>query len=62
MRSNHTPQPRPGITVPGATTHTLTPRRRHHGGEGELRYLKAGTGAPWFYYTRCARRPSTSAS
>ncbi|WP_318219040.1 alpha/beta hydrolase [Streptomyces sp. SCL15-6] len=46
MRSNHTPQPRPGITVPGATTHTLTPRRRHHGGEGELRYLKAGTGAP----------------
>ncbi|MEW2395625.1 alpha/beta hydrolase [Streptomyces sp. NPDC046862] len=34
---------RPTIHVPGATSHTIAPRA---GREGELRYLKAGTGAP----------------
>ncbi|MFE3858664.1 alpha/beta hydrolase, partial [Streptomyces griseorubiginosus] len=34
---------RPTVHVPGATSHTIAPRA---GREGELRYLKAGTGAP----------------
>ncbi|MFG3340708.1 alpha/beta fold hydrolase [Glycomyces sp. NPDC048151] len=36
-------QATPTITIPGTTSHTLAPRRD---GEGELRYLKAGRGAP----------------
>jgi pimeloyl-ACP methyl ester carboxylesterase len=39
-------QARPTIHVPGATSHTLTPRAGCKGREGRLRYLKAGTGAP----------------
>ncbi|KUN30145.1 alpha/beta hydrolase [Streptomyces antibioticus] len=34
---------RPTIHIPGTTSHTIPPR---DGREGELRYLKAGTGAP----------------
>ncbi|WP_432194470.1 alpha/beta fold hydrolase [Streptomyces sp. bgisy027] len=34
---------RPTIHIPGTTSHTIPPRG---GREGELRYLKAGTGAP----------------
>jgi pimeloyl-ACP methyl ester carboxylesterase len=37
---------RPTIHIPGATSHTLAPRGGHHSGEGTLRYLKAGSGAP----------------
>lgn len=36
-------EPRPTIHIPGTTSHTLAPRDRR---EGQLRYLKAGTGAP----------------
>ncbi|WP_406439125.1 alpha/beta hydrolase [Streptomyces sp. NBC_00631] len=36
---------RPTIRIPGTTSHTLAPRAGR-GGEGTLRYLKAGTGAP----------------
>nr|WP_086804241.1 alpha/beta hydrolase [Streptomyces caniscabiei] len=39
-------EPRPTIRIAGTTTHTLAPRAGHHGREGTLRYLKAGTGAP----------------
>lgn len=46
MPSNHAPQPRPGISVPGATSHTLAPQGARSSGEGALRYLKAGTGTP----------------
>jgi pimeloyl-ACP methyl ester carboxylesterase len=35
--------PRPTIRIPGTTSHTIAPRG---GREGQLRYLKAGTGAP----------------
>lgn len=38
-------QPRPTMHIPGTTSHTIAPRAGH-GGEGTLRYLKAGTGAP----------------
>ncbi|SNX65874.1 pimeloyl-ACP methyl ester carboxylesterase [Streptomyces sp. TLI_55] len=34
---------RPTIHIPGTTSHTIAPRG---GRQGELRYLKAGTGAP----------------
>ncbi|MFF6786417.1 alpha/beta fold hydrolase [Streptomyces sp. NPDC012510] len=34
---------RPTMHIPGTTSHTIPPRSGH---EGELRYLKAGTGAP----------------
>ena len=37
---------RPTIPIPGTTSHTIAPRPGHHGREGTLRYLKAGTGAP----------------
>jgi pimeloyl-ACP methyl ester carboxylesterase len=37
---------RPTIHIPGTTSHTIAPRPGHHGREGTLRYLKAGTGAP----------------
>ncbi|MFJ9905492.1 alpha/beta fold hydrolase [Streptomyces sp. NPDC101152] len=36
-------EPRPTIHIPGTTSHALAPRDRR---EGQLRYLKAGTGAP----------------
>ncbi|MBZ3900120.1 MULTISPECIES: alpha/beta fold hydrolase [Streptomyces] len=39
-------EPRPTIQIPGTTSHTIAPRAGGHGGEGTLRYLKAGTGAP----------------
>ncbi|MGW2716083.1 alpha/beta fold hydrolase [Streptomyces sp. NPDC001492] len=35
--------PRPTIHIPGTTSHTIPPRG---GREGQLRYLKAGSGAP----------------
>jgi pimeloyl-ACP methyl ester carboxylesterase len=35
--------PRPTIHIPGTSSHTLAPRG---GREGQLRYLKAGTGTP----------------
>ena len=38
-------QPRPTMHIPGTTSHTIAPRAGHSG-EGTLRYLKAGTGAP----------------
>lgn len=37
---------RPTIHIPGTTSHTIVPRGGHHGREGTLRYLKAGSGAP----------------
>ncbi|MFI6436349.1 alpha/beta fold hydrolase [Streptomyces sp. NPDC050759] len=37
---------RPTIHIPGTTSHTIAPRPGRHNGEGTLRYLKAGTGAP----------------
>ncbi|MBE4741913.1 MULTISPECIES: alpha/beta fold hydrolase [Streptomyces] len=40
------PEARPTIHIAGTATHTLAPRAGHHGREGTLRYLKAGTGAP----------------
>ncbi|WP_327721834.1 alpha/beta hydrolase [Streptomyces sp. NBC_00490] len=40
------PEQRPTIHVPGTTSHTIAPRAGHRNGEGTLRYLKAGTGAP----------------
>ncbi|MEU9223826.1 alpha/beta hydrolase [Streptomyces massasporeus] len=39
-------EPRPTIHVPGTTSHTIAPRAGRHRGEGTLRYLKAGSGAP----------------
>ncbi|MEI5519942.1 alpha/beta hydrolase [Streptomyces brasiliscabiei] len=39
-------EPRPTIQIPGTTSHTIAPRAGRHSGEGTLRYLKAGTGAP----------------
>ena len=36
----------PTIHIPSATSHTLAPAGNGPGGEGTLRYLKAGTGAP----------------
>ncbi|MGW1559908.1 alpha/beta fold hydrolase [Streptomyces sp. NPDC002144] len=36
---------RPTIHIPGTTSHTIVPRAGHSG-EGTLRYLKAGSGAP----------------
>src|SRR3954451_18078167 len=42
----HHQEPRPTISVPGATSHSLAPREEGRGREGALRYLKAGTGAP----------------
>jgi pimeloyl-ACP methyl ester carboxylesterase len=41
-----TEQTRSGISIPGATTHTLALRGRGQDREGRLRYLKAGTGGP----------------
>ncbi|MBP5942018.1 alpha/beta fold hydrolase [Streptomyces acidiscabies] len=38
--------PHPTIRIPGTTSHTLAPRAGRHPREGELRYLKAGSGAP----------------
>ncbi|MFG2282311.1 alpha/beta fold hydrolase [Streptomyces asoensis] len=40
------PEPRPTISIPGTTSHTLAPRAGSGGREGTLRYLRAGTGAP----------------
>ncbi|RPE46818.1 pimeloyl-ACP methyl ester carboxylesterase [Streptomyces sp. Ag109_O5-1] len=37
---------RPTIHIAGTTSHTIAPRAGHHGSEGRLRYLKAGSGAP----------------
>lgn len=53
---------RPTIRIPGTTSHTLARRAGLAGREGTLRYLRAGTGAPWSCCTPCARRPSTSAT
>ncbi|MFE4058974.1 alpha/beta fold hydrolase [Streptomyces sp. NPDC059096] len=36
----------PTIHIPSATSHTLAPGQVSRGGEGTLRYLKAGMGAP----------------
>ncbi|RRR84851.1 alpha/beta hydrolase [Streptomyces sp. RP5T] len=36
----------PTIHIPGTTTHTIAPRKQSGAHEGNLRYLKAGTGAP----------------
>ncbi|MFE3140138.1 alpha/beta fold hydrolase [Streptomyces scopuliridis] len=36
----------PTIHIPSAISHTLAPGQGGRGGEGTLRYLKAGTGAP----------------
>jgi pimeloyl-ACP methyl ester carboxylesterase len=38
-----TEEPQPTIQIPGASSRTIAPR---HAGEGTLRYLKAGSGAP----------------
>ncbi|MFF1542707.1 alpha/beta fold hydrolase [Streptomyces sp. NPDC058291] len=38
--------PHPTIHLPGVTSHTLQPRKGHRSGEGTLRYLRAGAGAP----------------
>lgn len=37
---------RPTIHIPGATSHTLAPHPTRPSGDGTLRYLKAGSGAP----------------
>jgi hypothetical protein len=44
------------ITIPGMTSEHLD------SGQGRLRYLTGGTGAPWSCCTRFALRLSTSAT
>jgi pimeloyl-ACP methyl ester carboxylesterase len=47
MNPMATPEkPTPSIHIPGTTNHTLAPRPGHHHHEGNLRYLKAGSGRP----------------
>src|SRR5215813_2112665 len=36
----------PGIRIPGTTSHFLEPAESRHQGQGRLRYLTGGSGAP----------------
>jgi pimeloyl-ACP methyl ester carboxylesterase len=46
MASEESAESRPLVIIPGTTSHSISAKREDGGHQGQLRYLKAGTGAP----------------